>query len=460
MSGSTETVGFIRPAAPKPLRKPPSLIPALRMLRENVITAFAEPAYETTFVEIGRGRKRVSLVNDPAAIEQVLVTHAERYAKSDQQQRRLKPALGDGLLTAEGAAWRSARRVTAPLFSPRAIAQLGGDMSAAADAMAERWFDRSVDPPLDLSAEFQRLTYEIVSRTVFSGALDADRVRLHAHMAVYFDTIGRLDMASVLGLPAWWPNLAAFRAKPSLRFFRSVVGRVVGERAEAPAEREAVDLLDRLMRAPDPASGQVMTTEAVADNVLTFLAAGHETTGNALAWTLYLLALFPDAEERMREELAGLSGETLGRETIERLSFSRAVLNETLRLYPPAPFIGRAALEPDTVCGSPIRPGDEIVISPWIVHRHRALWDAPDSFRPERFLPGAPEPQRGAFLPFGLGPRICIGQGFALQEMLIVLARILPAFRFELAAPEKVFPQARITLQPSGGMWMKVSRRA
>ncbi|HEY0293682.1 MAG TPA: cytochrome P450, partial [Hansschlegelia sp.] len=202
---------FIRPAAPWPRRRTPSLLTALRLLRDNPITAFAAVAYDAPSLEIGRGRKRVTLVNDPADIEQVLVRNAERYAKSDQQQRRLKPALKDGLLTAEGDEWRSARRVAAPLFSPRAIAALSSDMRFAADAMARRWLERPDDTPLDLSAEFQRLTYEIVSRTVFSGALDEDRVRIHASMAIYFDTLGRIDVASVLGLPKWWPSLSAVR---------------------------------------------------------------------------------------------------------------------------------------------------------------------------------------------------------------------------------------------------------
>jgi cytochrome P450 len=427
-------------------------------LRANPIDAFSEQAYEAGIMDITRGRNRVVLVNEPAAIERILVDNAQAYAKSEQQQRRLRPALGGGLLTAEGAEWRSARRVAAPLFSPRAIEALGSDMAVAADAMVARWRDRADEAaPLDLSAEFQRLTYEIVSRTVFSGALDDDRVRLHAHMAIYFDTIGRIDMASVLGLPKWWPSLSAIKARPSIAVFRGVVNRVVGAR-EAEDREQAVDLLDRLMRAPDPQSGRTLATQAVADNVLTFLSAGHETTGNALAWILYLLSLFPDVERRVRDELSGLTSATVGRKDMEKLVFTRAVVDEAMRLYPPAPFIGRVALEPDELAGEPIGKGTEIVISPWIAHRRRATWEDPDRFRPERFMPGAGEKARGAFIPFGLGPRICIGQGFALQEIVIVLSRVLPAFRFTLAAPEKVFPLARITLQPDGGMWMRARR--
>lgn len=443
----------VEPAAPTPPQKRLGLPAAIRALRENPIAAFPREAYEAPMLEIGR-RWRVVLVNDPEAIERVLVHNAGNYCKSRQQQQRLKPALGDGLLTAEGTRWRSTRRITAPLFSPRAIAALFEDMRAAADAMANRWHHgQSVEAPLDLAAEFQRLTYEIVSRTVFSGALDEDRLRIHAHMAIYFDTLGRIDLASILDLPAWWPSLAGLRVRPSLSVFRAVVDRVVSERA-ADREREAIDLLDRLMHAQDSIEGHTLPAAAVADNVLTFLAAGHETTGNALAWIIYLLALFPRVEGSVVEELRITFGDgKVSRERFGRLILTRAVVNEALRLYPPAPFIGRLAVDDDQLCGRPIRKGTQVLISPWLVHRHRALWSDPDAFRPQRFLPAQADTlPRGAFLPFGLGPRICIGQGFAIQEILTVLATILPKFRIELVHPEKIFPQARITLQPAGGM--------
>jgi len=436
------------------------LFETIRALRTNPITAFPEEAYQAPILEIGRLRK-LMLVNDPDEIEHVLVGNAANYRKSLQQQRRLRPALGDGLLTAEGAEWHGARRIAAPLFNPGAVALLAEDMLEAAAVMRDRWLDRfQPERPIDLAAEFQRLTYEIVSRTVFSGALDQDRARVHANMAIYFDTFGRIDLASLFNLPAWVPTQAALRARPALAVFRSVVDRIVAQRVADP-EREASDLLDRLMRSPVPPTGKVMTPVAVADNVLTFLAAGHETTGNALAWILYLLALFPDTEARVTDELLSVLGDRPSSiDGLDKLVFTRAVVNEALRLYPPAPFMGREALDSDDLAGRRIEKGTQVVISPWIVHRHRKLWDAPDDFRPERFMPpNDREIPRGAFIPFGLGPRICIGRGFAIQEILVVLATILPAFRFRLVEPQSVEPQARITLRPAGGMPMIVSER-
>jgi cytochrome P450 len=450
----------VRPAAPVPRRTRPHFLAAIRALRANPITVFGREAYEEPALAIGLQR-RVLLVSDPEAIGRVLVDNAVNYRKGVQQQRRLQPALGEGLLTAEGEAWRKARRIAAPLFAPKSVASLFDDMSCATEAMLERWSERrNFAQPLDLSAEFQRLTYEIVSRTFFSGALDADRARIHAHMAIYFDTIGRIDLASILGLPPWVPSLAARRARPSLDFFRAVVERVVLRRLDE-RDRDDVDLLDRLIHVTDPSTGQALSAVSVSDNVLTFLAAGHETTGIALAWILYLLALSPPTEQMVLDELRKVfGGAPVTREKLGQMTFTHAVVNEALRLYPPAPFIGRQALGRDELAGHEVREGMQILISPWIVHRHRALWHEPDAFIPQRFLDGGLDRlPRGAYLPFGLGPRICIGQGFAVQEIMTVLATILPAFSFRIANPEKIFPLARITLRPEAGMAMLVRPR-
>jgi cytochrome P450 len=456
---SPRTADRPRPAAPQPHATPLGLLATFRALRANPIAAFAEKAYQESILRVGRFRD-ILLVNDPNEIEHVLVGNAVNYRKSVQQQRRLRPALGEGLLTAEGPAWQGTRRVAAPLFNPKAVELLLDDMQEAAAVMRDRWLDRARPSyPLDLAAELQRLTYEIVSRTVFSGALDLDRVSVHANMAIYFETFGRIDLASLFNLPAWVPTPTNLRARPALAVFRSIVDRIVAQRVENP-DREATDLLDRLMRSPVASTGRALTSTAVSDNVLTFLAAGHETTGNALAWILYLLALFPDAEAAVTEELLSKSGMHPSVHSFDDLVFTRAVINEALRLYPPAPFMGREAIGSDEIAGRSIAAGTQILISPWVVHRHRKLWDDPDGFHPERFLPpNDRDIPRGAFIPFGIGPRVCIGRGFAIQEILVVLATILPVFRFRLADAASVFPQARITLRPQNGMPMLVTPR-
>lgn len=451
-----------RPAAPVPPPQRLRFIELWRTVRENPIATMPQVCYEKPTVWIGRRWSPLLLLSDPGAIERVLIDNAANYRKSPQQQRRIQPALGDGLLTAEDEIWRSGRRITAPLFSPRAIATLFDDMAQAAEAMSARWQAECADGPLDLSSQYQRLTYEIVSRTVFSGALDAERLLVHREMARYFDTVGRVDLATLLDLPRWVPTWSQLRAASSIAAFRDVIRKVVKERLKARANGATFDdLLDRLSFARDPQTGQTMPDAIVSDNVVTFLAAGHETTGNALTWISYLLASFPETAEEMLAELAReLGGAPAQPGSLERLPFTRAVIEETLRLYPPAPFLGRQAIEKDELAGLPIAARTQITIAPWVVHRHRLLWDEPDMFDPGRFSPRrrAAIP-RGAYIPFGLGPRICIGMGFALQEILTVLSIVVPRYRFTLPAGAAVVPRSRITLAPRDGMPMLVTRR-
>jgi cytochrome P450 len=441
-----------RPAAPIPPTKPAGALTTYRRLHDNLITGFSIQCYEAPVTVIKNLFRTTYLVNDPAALEQILVTKATQYRKSALQQRRLKPALGEGLLTAEDEAWRAARRLAAPSFNPRAISLIYDDMQDVANAMAARWHARP-DPAaaIDLLAELQHLTFDIVSKTIFSGALDEHRVSVHASMALYFETLGRFDLGAMLNLPGWVPSLAQRRARPALKIFRTLVERAVQARADTPPPRPQ-DLLNRLMAAEAAALGTQQDVARVADNVLTFMSAGHETTANALAWIFYLLALFPETEARVLAELTDGGAEQ---------KFTRAVVNEALRLYPPAPFMAREALAADEIAGHKIKAGAQIVISPWILHRHRLLWPQPDDFVPERFLNQTEESLgRGRFIPFGLGPRVCIGQGFSIQEILIVLNTILPAFQMRLVDPDAVVPQARITLYPRGGLPMVITPRA
>jgi cytochrome P450 len=431
-------------------------------VRDNPITVFAEPAFEEPLVEIGGMFGGLIIVSAPEAVCRVLVENAENYAKSPQQQRRIQPALGDGLLTAEGRTWRSQRRVVAPLFTPRALGAYFDDMVDLAEAMVARWDGLAGDRRIDMSVETHRLTYEIISRTMFSGALDEDRVRVHEQMALYFDTIGRVDLSSFLNLPEWVPTFAQFRARPALAGFHEVVSRAVGNRNRRDGKSEHHDLLDRLSSARDPKTGETMPDRIVLDNMLTFLAAGHETTANALVWIAYLLATYPWADDALADELDGVVGARRPiYDDIGRLEFTRAIIDEALRLYPPAPFLGRLALQDDVLCDRPVRAGTQILIAPWIVHRHRLVWDEPEYFMPQRFLEGRRDTiPRGAYIPFGLGPRVCIGQGFAIQEILIVLAIIARRYRFELLEPQNVEPVSRVTLSARGGLPVRLVARA
>jgi cytochrome P450 len=284
-------------------------------------------------------------------------------------------------------------------------------------------------------------------------------------MRCYFDTIGQIDPFDLLNLPDIIPRFTRWKARPALRFFESAVDDIIARRRQRLADEPASvqhDILTLLLEAQDSETGRGLSEAEVKSNIITFIAAGHETTANALAWSLFLLSQSPEWSERVAEEArrelgAGHSAEALA----DRLIETRAVIDEAVRLYPPLAAISRAAIGADELGGEPIAPGTTIVIAPYVLHRHRLLWDDPDAFDPTRFLPGAREAiDRFAYLPFGAGPRICIGATFALQEATLVLATLMQRFELQVAPGFAVWPLQRVTLRPRGGLPMRITARS
>ncbi|MGZ6006824.1 MAG: cytochrome P450 [Rhizomicrobium sp.] len=459
----TETLTVRRPAAPVPRKNPVSFLRVLWELRQNPIAAFGEGAYRLPLIHLKSRIRDFLLVNEPESIKHVLLDNVGNYIKSDQVQRLTQPALGNGLLNAEGASWRFQRRTAAPMFQMRHVASFGPVMAAATADMLARWDALPDGTMIDAADEMMRLTYDIICRTVFSGDVTMDYGRMSKAILVYLETLGRIDMLGLLGLPRWVPTPDRVRAAPALRYFRREMEGLI-ERRKALIARDADsapnDLLTLLLTAHDPEGGTLFSDREVFDNVMTFVFAGHETTANALAWTLYLLSQFPDADAQVAAEVRGVDGARIASGDLPELPFTRAVLEESMRLYPPAPFVSREAVAGDTVGGIAIRPRTSVLISTWILHRHRLLWERPDEFDPARFLPGQRERiHRFAYLPFGAGPRICIGMGFAMQEAMVVLAAITRRYRLELEPGHEVHPLARITLRPEGGLKMRLCRR-
>lgn len=457
-----------RPAAPVPPVEPER--PRLRDIaafflraRNNLLAAFSDIVYRQLIVRRGLLGTPVWIVSDPEAVKYVLLDNAANYPKSSQQQRRLTPALGGGLLTAGGESWRWQRRTTAPAFQHRKIVAFAPAMTAAASDMLTGWAQEGL-PEREIAHDMMRLTYDVLSRTVFGADTRTDPTKMGAAFERYFDTMGRLDLAAFLNLPEWVPTLGRLRARPALRYFQNEIGRIVRERSAMLAKSDAAvpeDLLTMLLTATDPDDGRPMDHQQVIDNLITFIGAGHETTANALCWTLYLLSEFPWADRRIQEELTRVLGGRLpGADDVSQLVYTRQVFEEAMRLYPPAPFLGREAVEADVLGGFPVKPGTQIFIAPWIIHRHQSLWEEPELFDPERFAPGKREAiHRFAYLPFGAGPRICIGMAFAMQEALLLLATILQRYRLTLADPAKIDPHSTITLRPRGGMKMRIELR-
>jgi cytochrome P450 len=454
---------LFRPPAPKPLREALDVFAFLRRVRANPLATWTEEHFEKLVVAGEGVLGRITVVSDPAAVRHILVDNAANYRKDDLQRRVLAPGLGNGLLTAEGDEWKLQRRTLAPLFAPRNVAGFFPTMVGGAERLVRRWRRRD-GRTLDISLEMTRVTLDILERTIFTRGLARDPDALGRAITRYFEALGPIDPLDVFGMPDWLPRIGRLRARPAIRFFGEVVGELIETRRALMRAEEAPprDILTLLLEAADPETGQGLSDVEVRANIVTFIGAGHETTANALSWSLYLLSQAPRARERIEREVDEVLGaRVITPDDLARLVFTRAVLDEAMRLYPPVPFMSRTAIADDIIGDLKIPKGSLVTMAPYVLHRHRRLWDAPDAFDPDRFMPerrGAID--RFAYLPFGAGPRVCIGASFALQEAVTVLASIVQAGRLDLVEGHEVRPLHRVTLRPEGGLPMRVKLRS
>lgn len=448
--------------APKPRAKRPGLFRLLAILKDNPLEAWTAVHFEKRLVREGLPFMPAVVVSDPGAIQRVLLDNVANYRKDELLLRILSPTLTNGLLTVDGEQWRRQRRAVAPMFARKSITSYAHEMKNAADALVGRLRRNSDGAIVDVAQEATDTTLDVLQRTIFSQGLGSSTQEYREQMRRYFDAVGRIDPFDVLGLPPIVPRWTKWRAKPAMRFFDAAVRRVVLERQWMLAEEPyncPQDILTLLLEARDPETGEGLTDEELHANVITLIAAGHETTANALTWSLFLLSRNPEWQERVAEESGAALADSPERMP-ERLVYTRAVIEEALRLYPPIAAISRVAIAADELAGEKISAGTMIVISPYVVHRHRLIWNDPDSFDPSRFV-GANRQyvHRYAYLPFGAGPRICLGAAFALQEATILLASIADAFILEKAPGFEPEALLRITLRPRGGLPMILTRR-
>ena len=426
-------------------------------MRQSAIATWGPRAYQDDVVQ-GRFFGRSSFIlNTPDAIRHVLVDNYENYTRTPPGIRVLRPMLGEGLLISEGRAWKHQRRTLAPAFTPRAVAPLVPHMIAVIDETIAKLRETSSEP-VDLREAMQRMTLEIAGRTMFSLGMDRHGAALRDFVMEYGTRLARPHFLDLL-LPLAWPSPQDFARARFRRRWTAFVAMLMAERRAAGKNEGAPprDLFDLMDAARDPETGKSFTDAQLGDQVATMILAGHETTATALFWSLYLLALDPATQDRVAAEVESASVE--GGLELERLKFTRAVIDETMRLYPPAFLIARAATAPDSVAGLPVKRRDVILIAPWLLHRHEKLWRDPDAFIPSRFMAPAPPPDRFAYLPFGVGPRVCIGAHFALVEATLALARLIGAFRVGLVDQEPVLPIGVVTTQPDRSPQFRITAR-
>jgi cytochrome P450 len=453
--------GSFRPPAPRPQPGRLGLFRLLATLKRNPLECWSEEFFEEPIASVKLPFTHTFLVHDPAAIKHVLVDNASNYRKDPIQRRILASGLADGLLSAEGTRWETQRRTLAPLFARRPVASFTPAMCDAAEHLCRRWQTFAPGEVIDVAAEMTRLTLNVLALTIFSDGIGRDYDEFRSAMSAYFDAIGRIDAFDLLHVPPFVPRPGRRSLRRTMIYFEEVIDQIIElrrRRLEASSDVPQ-DLLTLLLRALDPSTGQPMSFCEVRSNILTFLSAGHETTANALSWSMFLLSQSPFWHAQVREEAdRELSADRC--HLLERLVVTRAVVEETLRLYPPIAALSRMSERDDVLGGHAIKPHALIVIAPYVLHRHRRLWERPDVFDPSRFLePAKAEIPCFAYLPFGAGPRTCIGSSFALQEAAVVLATLVHRFDTSLLPRARIWPTQKITLRPAHGLPMRITPR-
>ncbi|WP_415921748.1 cytochrome P450 [Tateyamaria sp. SN6-1] len=425
---------------------------SLKAMQQNVLDVIPETATRLPIVS-GTTGKRWHMIMDPERIDLMLRDRLDQYPKSDVTKTLLRPAIGQSIFIAEGADWRWQRRTAAPVFSHRNVTALGPIMSDAAARCADRI--ESAKGPVNMLDEMITATFDVIGDVTFSGKELIDRAAIHAAIEDYLTEAARISLFDILGAPDWVPRPGRAFARKTIRKTRMLADRAIKTRKQ-DGPRATPDLLDLLMAGADPETGKRMTTAELRDNLLTFIVAGHETTALSLSWALYLLAFDQTVQDRARQEVRAVVGNRVAQaDDVPSLPYIRAILDEALRLYPPAGVVSRTAMTNDRLGDTTIRKGDTCMIPIYALHRSHLHWDAPDEFNPDRFADRKAIP-RFAYLPFGDGPRICIGASFALQEAVLLLATLINRHRFAPVPGLEPKPVMILTLRPEGGVWLNV----
>jgi cytochrome P450 len=445
----------------EPPKTPLGRISLLRALIRNPIEAWPAELYEQPYLRRHTLRVPTLFLCDPELVREALVEQAENFTRTTSLERGgLKPILGEGLLTTDGAPWRWQRRTASPVFRHDRLLGFIPAMQQAAAATLARLRALPPGTEVEVGREMMRTTFDIILATMLADGGGMEAARVETAVNDLLGSAGWRAALALLGAPAWLPFPGRGRAMAARDMLRRMVADAVDRGAiqDRGGQQGAADLLAHLARAQDPETGAPMDRDRVIDNILTFILAGHETTALALTWAFYLLSHYPTVAAATRDEVQSVTdGAAVTAEHLDRLVLTRQVAMEAMRLYPPAGVVGRIAMRDLTIGGLTVPSRTLVLVPIYVIHRHRALWDAPDEFNPERFAPGAAAARhRYAYLPFGAGPHTCIGMNFALIEAVVILATLLQGVRLRLRPGHDPGMRLRITLRPARGMPMTV----
>lgn len=446
---------------PKPISRPDrvSLWRYLRLFRRDILSAQPERLYGAWMAEFRTPFFRSYLANDPALVRTILRDRPRDFPKSDRIGEGLRPLLGQSVFLTNGPVWDHQRRIIDPAFERGRLTQSLPAMWEAGQAMLARVRDQIGDgTEIEIEEIASHAAADVIFRTLFSIPIEDEiAAQVFHEFRAYQRSQPILNLAAFVPLPRWFPRFHRAETKRAAKRIRALITQLVDQRREAIANGTAPDdLATRIMTTSDPETGQCFTAAEMVDQVAIFFLAGHETSASALGWALYCCAAAPDWQDRIAQEAATLSDPN----DVKRLTTSRDVFRETLRLYPPVPMMVRETTRPETFRKRAIPKAAQLVLSPWHLHRHTKLWNNPDAFDPSRWQSDdTRQSARDAYMPFSAGPRVCPGAGFAMVEGPLLLSLLLRAVEVTPVPGKTPQPVAHLTVRARDGIWLNVRPR-
>ncbi len=435
----------------------------LRLFRADILSAQPARLYRAWMAEFRTPFFRSYLCNQPELVDLILKGRPDDFPKSDRVREGLTPLLGNSVFVTNGDVWKRQRRIIDPAFEGGRLRHVFPAMLAAADSAVRRLAPMADDTPCDIEGEASHVAADVIFRTLFSIPIENEvAARVFDEFRAHQRTQPVVNLAALIPLPKWMPRPHKRRVRRTAKVIRGLIRQLTAARMEqVRAGTAPADLATKIITTPDPETGQRFDTDEMVDQVAIFFLAGHETSASALGWALYLLALYPDWQDRIAAEAeAVFVGGAPEFGHMSKLRLTRDVFRETLRLYPPVPMMVREARCTETFRDRSIARGSQIVLSPWHLHRHERIWDAPDAFQPERYsTQGGRKCLREAFIPFSAGQRVCPGAGFEMIEGVLLLAMLVRSYRFETVKGRPAMPVAHLTVRGKDGIWLKFTPR-
>lgn len=440
-----------------------SLLGYLRLFKSDILSAQPAKLYHAWMAEFRTPFFRSYLVNQPSLVKEVLNARPDDFPKSDRVGEGLRPLLGNSVFLTNGETWKRQRRIIDPAFEGGRLRETYPAMWQATEAALARFATRTGNAPVEVEEECSHAAADVIFRTLFSIPIEHQVANAVFHeFRTYQRSQPIVNIAAFVPLPRWLPRFFNRRTRASARSIRGLITGLTAERMRAiEAGNAPHDLATKIMTTEDPQTGETFTTGEMVDQVAIFFLAGHETSASALAWGLYLMAMFPEVQDKVAaeaREVFNAHGDAFA--AISKLSYTRDVFREVLRLYPPVPMMVRETTCPERLRDRDVPVGSQIVLSPWHLHRQDRLWERPDAFDPDRWkTENGKTCQREAYVPFSSGPRVCTGAGFAMVEGVLLLARLCQQYRFELDPERPAVPVAHLTVRAKDGIWLKIKPR-